>query len=351
MGSNKKKDKLSKKDLTEALFFYSKALSVEIKFFYFISFIFMINLFIVYVIFFINFFELNPNSFIPILLGILTIIVLIIYFIFFIFKISYKLIPDIFLLLEDPLDSIKKLIEYFDKKGTRRDKKEIEFYLNSIERAKTNFSKYLLLNIFNEASVIFFIFFSSLFIFILFDQNYFTILEVVLLFIILLVYIYYFMNFGIRYRDIKNLEKCRKFIEINYYHKLDMILEQIGIIIFQKTNQLEIDISNLLNHLNDWYELYSCNYYNNVDLNILLLEFKDFFTDIQEQESYLMFLFHLKTKINDYHYRTKKIGNLSKEESEFIKINGILQNYIDLLEYLFFNLHYYNFYHIRKSII
>jgi len=101
----------------------------------------------------------------------------------------------------------------------------------------------------------------------------------------------------------------------------------------KKTNEFQIDISKILKELNDWYELYYCIYYNNRELNSLLLEFKDSFPDIQEQEAYLMVFFHLKIKINDYHYRTKTFSNLTEEENEFKRINDIIQNYIDLLEF------------------
>jgi hypothetical protein len=255
MSSKKDKKKyISKSELPEVLLYYDYDKKI-------------IDLYIL--LSFLSFLILQTNYWISI-----NYIILIFFYIgsVFLFGMGFYLSKKTLKEVDSP-ETVSELISYFNEKGKRVNKK-IKKIVESIKTATKNYerlfwfdriNKYLLCFtslLFIPMNIILLIQF-RVFNFPNLNESGFWQFYMIEFFISS----YFIIYFGFRKKDFTNLSRSVDYFKEAIENEISLHIEQIHEIAYTKTKDVELRYDEIINAMNNWYDVYCCIYFSNETLN------------------------------------------------------------------------------------
>lgn len=155
--------------------------------------------------------------------------------------------------------------------------------------------------------------------------------ELWLIYIIgLIIYLICIIFYKFIERNFIFFEKFKRLFTLSFYKELNENSQHILDLIDFKVSNLNLDTEDISSKLNVWFEFFLGIYYENLEINKLLKEFRTWYFDLDEEKFYYNLFFTLKTKLQDY-----KLRIADKEESK-LKLDDlfkIINNYIEKLKF------------------
>lgn len=255
-------------------------------------------------------------------------------------------------------DLIKEVMEYFFKKGKRRDNKKIEFIIERVEKAETHFLKYKKLIKINKIMVIAVIYVEilifGLFLLIFLRTNPSDLNIIILL--ILFVFVsstYTIISLMVHNNHIINVERTKKLFELSISKEIDKItnkLERKAIFLPLTAFSDELKTDNLEKLVKNWFNKYLGDFRGDIEDNQLLYDYRDLIITREKEEYYFHLFNNLKAKIvvltkhpnmnKNALKSSKDINKVSEKSKNATNENELIEMIDEIIKILNFNIDY-----------